>query len=331
MAINPLLLQAGITMPGASAFALAATDLTPVVAAPFEPLATYNWVFGADNADLADAVSGARLRRNVALAIGAGGTGYEASGNLTFSGGGATIHATGIWFASGGVINEVLVTSPGDYTSSPTVAVQTATGTGAAVTGTLQAAPALAANYLTIADNARNGLLTSIPDSTEDTEIAIFQIEPDATSSQFVFGNFPSGGSYSLFGGAFYQQNTTSDFFTNDRNGGGPNAVARPAAMVAGTWAFAAVVHKADGTRYVWWGAPAPSTVNLSNFVRKLPATTAPLKKAIGNAYYMAGGFAKGVKIAEYMYLPKAATAAELGAIYTRAKERQANRGLAVH
>jgi hypothetical protein len=66
-----------------------------------------------------------------------GGTGYPNSGNITFLGGGGQ-NAAGIFAASGGVINSIVITNPGNgYNSAPTPSAVAATGSGFVGTATL--------------------------------------------------------------------------------------------------------------------------------------------------------------------------------------------------
>ena len=69
------------------------------------------------------------------LTLSSGGTGYPASGNLTFTGTSSPI-AKGTFTSVGGVINSVLLTAGGGtYTSAPTVSAPT--GTGAVITANM--------------------------------------------------------------------------------------------------------------------------------------------------------------------------------------------------
>lgn len=72
----------------------------------------------------------------VSVAVSAGGTGYGASGDLAFSGGGG-VNASGTWTATAGVITAAVLTYPGrGYTAAPTVTAVGA-GTGATFTATI--------------------------------------------------------------------------------------------------------------------------------------------------------------------------------------------------
>ena len=325
MALGPLVIQAGITMPGASAYALAAADLSPVVTAPFEPLASYDWVFGAEYPDFSDAITGTKLQPNLRLAITNGGTGYEASGPLLFTGGGATTPATGIWFATNGVIGGAYLTSPGaGYTSNPAVAAQTSAGTGSTITAVIGAAATLSANSLILPTSSTGGLILPVTETLDQTICAVVRVakNPANAAVSILFGTlFQSAANIGgLSAGSAMFLEGANGYRTTTRPGS-VASVGAPAGVADGGYAFVALSEAPGGGRVVYWGGPA-STVYTATQVKTMAAT--PPKIALGPAYYGVPSYAH--ELAELIYIPRATTAAELDAVYARSKARMAAR-----
>jgi len=330
MAISTIAIKAGLVMPGASAFSLTPSQLVPLVPPPSEPLASYHWAFGTDYPDLADLISGAKLQPAIRLAINAGGSGYEASGPLAFSGGGATQQATGIWFATGGVITGAYVTSPGaGYTSAPAVTATTSSGTGATLTTTLGGLGTLNTASLTVPPAFGSGLVTPATERADQTICAVIKVNksPPASNVGVVFGTLFNSSTVNTGGvatgsGLFLQ---SSGYAVTTRPGGA-SAVAPPAGVADGGYAFVALSEATGGGRIAYWGGSAP-TVYTATQVKSLVAT--PPKVAIGNTYYNATGNTH--EFAELIYIPRSTTQAELDAIYARSKARMSERGLAIY
>jgi len=328
MALSPLAIQAGLVMPGASAYALAAASLTPVVTLPYEPLATYDWVFGTDYADLSDLVAGAKLQQNVGLSITAGGAGYEASGPLAFSGGGATAQATGIWFATGGAITGAYLTSPGaGYTSAPAVAAVSSAGTGATITAALGGTGALGTSSIVLPATVKTGLITPATETADQTVCAVVRVNKSAPSSNagILFGTLFNGtlpGGVSPGSGLFLQGATAGvPGYCATTRPGSAAAVSAPAGVADGAFAFVAMSEAAGGGRIVYWGGPASTTYTATQAKTMLAA---PPKIGLGQVYYNQTGYAQ--EIAELIYIPRSTTVADLDAIYARSKARMAAR-----
>jgi len=330
MALGPLVIQAGITMPGASAYALSPADLSPVVTPPFEPLASYDWMFGADYGDLSDAISGAKLQQDIGLSVTTAGSGYETSGALVFSGGGATTQATGLWFSTGGAITGVYITSPGaGYVSAPTVTAATSSGTGAVITPTLGGVGSLGSNSIILPTGGGKGLLTPVSDSQDQTMCAVIKVNKNPTGSGIgvVFGTLftnsnPTGG-VNAGSGLFLQGSV--GYQTTIRPGGG-SVTDEPTGISDGAFAFVALSEAPAGSIITYWGGPAPTVYTKTQVKTVAPV---PPKLALGQGYYLNTGFS--LEVAEFMIIPRATTQAELGVVYARSKARMAERGIAVY
>ncbi|MGC5795900.1 hypothetical protein [Sphingomonas sp. NFX23] len=326
----PIAIQAGLVMPGASAYALTAASLTPVITLPYEQLASYNWVFGTDSSDLSDLISGAKLQQNIALALnGNNGSGYEASGVLEFTGGGATTQATGMWFATAGAISGVYIISPGaGYVTAPTVKAITSSGTGAVVTATLGGSGALGTSSIVLSAASGTGLITPVTESRDQTLCAVIKVNKSSSGAgnpSPVFGTLFAGSSPSgLSGGSglFLQgTNATIPGYVATTRPGSAIAASAPAGVADGGYAFVAMSEATAGDRLVYWGGPAPTTYTAKQ-AKNMLAT--PPKIAIGQGYYAGTGF--GLEIAELICIPRSTTASELDAVYARSKARMAAR-----
>ena len=329
MALSPIAIQAGLVMPGASAYALGAANLSPVITLPYEYRASHHWIFGTDYSDYTDLIAGEQLQPKPHVAITGGGSGYEATGALVFSGGGASEQATGIWFAPAGAITGCYITSPGKgYTSAPTVVAATSTGSGATFNSAFIGSNTLDINSVTTPATAYSGLITPITDAADQTLCAVLKVNKDGAGSNLstIFGTTFQGttnlGGTAAGAGIFQQGNGAGlSPYSTRLQPGAVSSTAAPAGASDGDYVFLALSMAAAGTWLTYWGGPS-TTVYTASQVRTMLAT--PPKIALGQSYYGTDGYAQ--EFAEFFYIPSAMTEGELDSIYAASKARMAAR-----
>jgi hypothetical protein len=183
-------------------------------------------------------------------------------------------------------------------------------------------APTYPGAYLTLPGGGLSGLITPFNDNLVGTEAFVFRYQTFNSVNLIILGSeLGSAGA----GGEFLFVSNLGRLSTYPRGYSGainPGSGSAP----ADTWLWGAVVRTAtDRTIYVssatgMRSATGTGTKTLANPMRAM---------AMGNAYRdTAGSKENSLSLAEAIFFPDAKDAAAISAIYTRSKERMADRGI---